>query len=422
MRILHVIHQYLPEYIGGTEVVTHELCRGLQARGHAVAVFHPALGRASGQCTDSYEGVPVYRAGVGWRDPIGRARAAFGDRALEIAFARVLADFRPDLVHFQHLMGLPLALVEQAHGAGLPCVFTLHDYWAICANAQLLTNYDQTVCGGPRLWLNCTRCAAARLNRPSLLAATPVMATLFALRDRQVRRALSQMDAIIAPTVFVRDLAQAHGLPAAKMHLVEHGVDVERMAGEDGRPRENPNGSSVVRFIYLGGLAWQKGVHIAVAACHDLDPAQATLTVYGDPGPFPDYVRQLQAAAGPGVRFAGRLERHEVKAALAGSDVLLVPSLWYETSALVVQEAMACGLPVVVSALGALAERVRDGVDGLLLPPGDVAVWRRAVADLVAYPERIAQLRRGIQPVRTLAEQVSDMETIYRFLIGDLGF
>jgi len=413
MRILHVIHQYLPEYIGGTEVVTHELCRGLQARGHAVAVFHPAPGGAAGLGTDSYEGVRVYRAGVGWRDPMRRTRAAFGDRALEAAFAQVLADFRPDLVHFQHLLGLPLALVGQTRTAGLPRVFTLHDYWAICANAQLLTNYDQTVCGGPKLWLNCTRCAAARLNRPLLLAATPVMVTLFALRDRQVRRALSQMDALIAPTVFVRDLAQAHGLPAAKMRLVEHGVDIERMVGGDKIPKGNPTGPSPVRFIYLGGLAWQKGVHIAVTACRDLDPAQATLTVYGDPGPFPEYARQLQAMAGPGVRFAGRLEHHQVKTALANGDVLLVPSLWYETSALVVQEAMACGLPVIASALGALIERVRDGVDGLLLPPGDVAAWRRAVADLAAQPERIAQLRRGIQPVRTLAEQVCDMEAVY---------
>jgi glycosyltransferase involved in cell wall biosynthesis len=161
-------------------------------------------------------------------------------------------------------------------------------------------------------------------------------------------------------------------------------------------------------------------VHVIVTAARHLDPARATLTIYGDPAPFPEYVRSLQAQAGPAVRFGGRLEREQVAGALAEGDVLLVPSLWYETSALVVQEAMACGLPVVASALGALAGRITHGVDGLLLPPGDVAAWRAALADLAAQPERIAQLRAGIGPVRTVAEQVAEMEALYQTVVGEV--
>jgi glycosyltransferase involved in cell wall biosynthesis len=414
MRILHVIHQYLPDAIGGTEVSTHSLSRELQARGHAVAVFCPVPGQAPGLARDSYEGVPVYRAGATWRDALGRVRASFGDRALEAAFAQALDDFRPDVVHFQHLMGLPLALVEQAERAGAARVFTLHDYWVICPNAQLVTNYDRAVCSGPKLWLNCARCAAARIDRPLLLAAAPAVATLLAVRSRGVRRALDRMNALIALSAFMRDLAGAHGLPANKVHLIEQGVQIEPVC------RQEPGPSSPVRFIYLGGLAWQKGVHVIVQACRDLDPAQATLTIYGDPRPFPDYVRRLQAEAGPAVRFAGRLERHQVAAALAAGDMLLVPSLWYENSPAVILEAMACGLPVAASALGALAGRVRDGVDGLLLPPGDVAAWRRALTDLALHPERIAQLRRGIRPVRTLAEQVAEMEALYATVVREV--
>lgn len=414
MRILHVIHQYLPDAVGGTEVSTHHLARELQARGHAVAVFFPEPGQAPALMRDSYEGVPVYRAGATWREAVGRVRASFGDRALEVAFAQALDDFRPDVVHFQHLIGLPLALVDQAERAGVARVFTLHDYWAICPNAQLLTNYDRTVCAGPRLWLNCARCAAARMAQPLLLAAAPAVAALLALRSWGVRRAMNQMDALIAPTAFVCDLAGAHGLPINKMHVIEHGVAIQSL------PRQAAEDTVPVRFIYLGGLAWQKGVHVIVRACHDLDPAQATLTIYGDPRPFPDYVRRLQTEAGPAVRFAGRLERHQVVSVLAAGDMLLVPSLWCETSALVVQEAMACGLPVAASALGALATWVRDGVDGLLLPPGDVAAWREALTDLARQPERIAQLRRGIRPMRTLAEQVSEIEALYAEVVREV--
>jgi glycosyltransferase involved in cell wall biosynthesis len=252
------------------------------------------------------------------------------------------------------------------------------------------------------------------MNQPLALAAAPAIGAAFAWRDRGVRQALDRMDALIAPTAFVRDLAEAHGLPVHKMHLIQHGVEIEPV-----RRRESVT-PSPVRFVYLGGLAWQKGVHIAVAACRDLDPAQATLTIYGDPGPYPEYVERLKAEAGRAVRFAGRLERDEIATALAGGDALLAPSLWYETSALVVQEAMACGLPVVASALGALAGRVRHGVDGLLLPPGDVAAWREALAGLALHPERIARLRQGVRPPRTLAEQVSEMEALYHTVVGEL--
>lgn len=415
MRILHVIHQYLPDAVGGTEVSTHSLAGELQARGHAVAVFFPVPGRAPGLEQGSYEGVPVYRAGAAWRDAIGRVRASFGDRALEAAFAQALDDFRPDVVHFQHLMGLPLALVEQAERAGAARVFTLHDYWAICPNAQLLTNYDRTVCSGPRLWLNCARCAAARINQPLLLAAAPAVATLLAIRNRGVRRTLDRMNAFIALSAFMRDLAGAYGLPVNRIYLIEHGVALQPL------PRQEVRGVPPVRFIYLGSLAWQKGVHVIVAACRELDPGRATLTIYGDPRPFPDYVRRLQAEAGPAVRFAGRLERHQVASALAVGDMVLVPSLWYENSPVVILEARACGLPVAASALGALTGAIRDGVDGLLLPPGDVAAWRQALTDLATHPERIAQLRRGIRPVRTLAEQVAEMEALYAEVVREVG-
>jgi glycosyltransferase involved in cell wall biosynthesis len=413
MRVLHVIHQYLPNAIGGTEVVTHGLARGLQARGHAAAVFVPRPGGAPGLTHDTYDGVPLYRAGASWRDIVGRARASFGDAPVERAFAWALDDFRPDVVHFQHLAGLPLALVRQTQAAGIARVFTLHDYWAVCANAQLLTNYDQTVCAGPKLWLNCARCAAARVRQPLALLGAPVLAPLFGIHSRNVRQALDCMDALVAPTAFVRDLAAAHGLPVAKMRVIEHGVEiapVRRRAQDVRRP---------LRFVYLGALAWQKGVHVIVAAARDLDAARATLTIYGDPLAFPEYVERLKDEAGPAVHFAGRLERHEVAAALVEGDVLLVPSLWYETSALVIQEAMACGLPVVASALGALPERIRPGVDGLLLPPGDVVAWRETMIDLAARPERIAALRQGIGPPRTLAEQVSDMEALYYAVVGE---
>ncbi|MCS7287413.1 MAG: glycosyltransferase, partial [Anaerolineae bacterium] len=117
--------------------------------------------------------------------------------------------------------------------------------------------------------------------------------------------------------------------------------------------------------------------------------------------------------AGPNVRFLGRLNREEVWNALAQVDVVAVPSLWYETFSLLISEAFAAGLPVLASRLGALAERVRDGVDGLLLPPGDVVAWRAAIQRLIDDPDLLARLRANVRPPMTMEEHVERLEELY---------
>jgi hypothetical protein len=72
-------------------------------------------------------------------------------------------------------MGLPGATLDLLRARGLPYVVTLLDFWWFCANAQLVTNFDHTVCSGPAWWTNCTRCAVARSDSPLAWAASPLL-------------------------------------------------------------------------------------------------------------------------------------------------------------------------------------------------------------------------------------------------------
>jgi glycosyltransferase involved in cell wall biosynthesis len=98
-------------------------------------------------------------------------------------------------------------------------------------------------------------------------------------------------------------------------------------------------------------------------------------------------------------------------------DVVVVPSLWYEAYSFLVSEAFAAGLPVLASRLGALADRVRDGVDGLLLPPGDIMAWRAAMQRLLDEPDLLPRLRAGVRPPMTMEEHVDRLETLYAQII-----
>jgi glycosyltransferase involved in cell wall biosynthesis len=141
-------------------------------------------------------------------------------------------------------------------------------------------------------------------------------------------------------------------------------------------------------------------------------PVGAELWIAGDEGVDPGYVSSLRAAAGPGVRFHGALSHARVWEMLGQVDAIAVPSLWYEAFSLIVHEAFAAGRPVVASTLGALAEVVRDGVDGLSAAPGDVDAWEDALRRM-CDPDLRMRLRGGIRPPLSLDEHVARLEALY---------
>jgi len=413
VRILHVVHQYLPEHVGGAELYTQSLARAQVAAGHRAAIFFPS-GIAPADSSSVSErdavGVHLYPCYVGRRSRSAVFRSTFGQQAIARRFVDVLAAEKPELVHVQHLMGLPAAVVDQVTAVGIPYLITLHDYWFPCANAQLITNYDHTLCAGPDRWINCGRCALARAGRDSRVAA-PLLVPMLAYRSRLLRRLLAQAVRVIAPSEFVRQKYAELGAPVGNMVVVPHGI--ETPPGRLASPAV-PHHPGELHIAYVGSLAWQKGVHVLVEAANGLPREGVSLTIFGDLTRYPDYVADLRARAQhPGIRFAGPVSRDALWARLGEADVLAVPSLWHETSSLAAQEAFAAGLPVMASALGALRERVQHERNGLLIPPGDAGAWRRQFERLLADPAVLPRLRAGIQPVRTMAEHLAELARIY---------
>lgn len=419
MRILHVVHQFPPEHSGGTEFYTGWLARALHQRQHQVAVFHRASGTGSGLAQRDEAGVTVFSAWDGPMTPNGRFQATFGNKPLHNAFAQALAQTNPQIIHLQHLMGLPTSIARQIRQAGIPYVVTLHDYWYGCANAQLITNYDNTLCAGPKGWLNCAHCALARAGKPNLTIAQPAIAPLFAVRHHFLRRVLAEAEIIIAPSEFVRRQYAALGLPTQQMRVVRHGIELPDVTNQRILAAERPFPNKPLNITYIGGLAWQKGVHLLVTAVNQLPAGSAQLTIYGDPEPFPDYVAELkQTADETAVQFGGRLSRERFWPVLAQTDVLVVPSIWYETSSLIIQEAQAARVPVIACGIGAIPEKVNDGVDGLLVPPNNSQAILEALQMFINQPEKLSALRANIQPVRTIGEHVTEIETVYETAVA----
>jgi glycosyltransferase involved in cell wall biosynthesis len=415
MRILHLVHQYLPERVGGTELYTAWLANGLSQQGHQVTVFfRRSVKRMELTYRDDKSGVRVWAIATGQITPVSRFWTTFGQRYILDAFYRVIEQTQPNLVHIQHLMGLPVALTQYIQDLDIPFIITLHDYWWVCANAQLLTNYSQQVCNGPQAYLNCARCALARIDHPRFWLALPGLMSVLAWRNGLLRQVMQAARRLIVPTKFVGDWYAAYGAPVDRLQVIPHGIPLAGLQRRQTRQSNNP-----IRFAYIGGLSWQKGAHVLIEAFNGIEEG-AELWIAGDEDADPAYAAHLHALASENVHFLGKLARAEVWEILAQVDVLVVPSLWYETFAFVVSEAFAAGIPVVASRLGPLADRVEEGVDGLLVPPGDVDALRVALLQFLEDSTLLPRLRAGIRPVHTIEAHVKEIEAVYQAVLKHL--
>ncbi len=420
MKILHIVHQYAPDFVGGTELYTAKVAAEQVALGHEVAIYVPTPRQPENgavRLEKSIEGgIEVYRAMVGPRSA-GKifAETFYGSSVVSGSFAQLLQVFRPDVAHVQHLMGVNLNVIHVLRLARVPYVVTLHDYWYGCANAQLLTNYDGTVCAGPnRLFTNCGRCALARSGRPDRLGA--VLGPLFAYRQRLLRTVLAGAKQVIAPTLWVKRIYEEMGFKTDNFVHIPHGIALpETLIAEARTAAPALRQAQDARFVvaYVGGISEQKGLHTLIAAFNGL-PADATLTIYGDLSKFPDYADLLRREIDHrGIQLAGRLPHDQIWQVMATADVVAMPTHWYEASPLTIDEVFAAGSPLLASDLGAMTEKIRHGVDGWLVPAGDVAAWGAALQMFYEDGGLSGRLREEIRPVVTLGEHVAQVMRVY---------
>ncbi|HEV7507650.1 MAG TPA: glycosyltransferase [Thermoanaerobaculia bacterium] len=418
-RVVHLVHGWPPWNYAGTEVYARRLALSQAAR-RDVAVYARFADpeRELGEALEVMDGGVRVRLMVNnftQRNPL--SRNALHDRRLAADFRRFLAETRPDLIHVHHLAGHAATLMGVAAERGVPVVYQAHDWWAPCARANLF-DAERRLCSGP----GPAKCAAC-LPLTGLPPAPVLNRLLHAVRARLTRREIRRADAFYMGSQAIRDSFLALGWlrPGDDAQVIPYGVERPAIhAAWAPRPTGVPN--PPLRFGFIGSLMPHKGVHLAVAAFRGVDPARATLTVWGDPRISPAYRAELDSLASPAVRFAGRFEEELRRETFAGIDVLLVPSLGLESFGLVAREALGEGVPVLASRRGALTELFAAGPPcGALFDPedpGELAAW---IERLTAEPGIVAGWRDAQPPVKGMLEHAEEIEALYERLLVAAG-
>ncbi len=439
MKCLLTVHQFFPDHVTGTEVLTLSVARELRARGHDVRILtgFPADDPIdTGKRTDTYEydGFTIYRikqpaSGLGAGTSLVRMR--YDDPEAADYARRILEEYQPEVVHAFHLDRLGAGLIDVVKSAGLPMFMTPTDFWALCPTAQLLLP-DGSMCAGPEKGgANCVKHllslkskgksdrAIAHIPAPIWNGLTKVAKRahieVAATIDRPgwIAPRINQLDGLLVPNKMMQERLLQNGIKQDLMHLARFGIRKDSSAGTPDIPaqmrRRDP--SKKVRIGYIGTLAPHKGCHVLLNAALELPADQAEFHIYGNPDQFPDYMAELRETAQgrSNITFHPPFPNAQIDAVFADLDVLVVPSVWFENTPLVIYSAQKARCPVVVSDLPGLTEVIVHAQNGLSFPANDSKALKTQLSRVIDEPDLLETLSRGAVMPRSIQDYTDDV-------------
>jgi len=426
MKIVQALGWYFPESLGGTETYVAGLSRNLRALGHEVVVTAPEPGESTRRY--EHEGSQVLRYPIPGRPTRAECQ---GDTL--VRGSKDLHDWLreepPEVFHCHSLVtGLGMREIDAAKDVGARVVVTFHTpgLGYLCQRGTMM-RWGKELCDGLAEPAKCASCDLQHRGLPRPLArlvgSLPLSFSragsslpglgLAALIERNVereKRLFERADAVVVLTEWARRAVEANVGSNAKLHLNRLGVASGRFERAAKCDTSQP-----LKLGYLGRADPIKGIWVLAEAVSRLHPdLDFTLELRGtfsaeDVRQFRDLSRN-----DPRARYEPAVVPAEVPKVLAGYDVLICPSLALEGGPTVALEAHAVGTPVIGSRIGGLAEIVEDGVNGLLMPPGDVESLARGIERVVTDRGSILdQWRTRLTKPRTMDDVVEDYLRIY---------
>ena len=386
MRILQIAPAFFEFQPGGTELCARSL--------HRAALEQAGTESHLLACVPSWHGRPG--AGSDFLTPTrGKAETGIAIRAFDQfhlsqmddlgvlrSFREFLENYRPDRIHFHHLLYLGVEGIAVARRTcpKAEILLTLHDYYAICAHDGLMTKkQDGALCyaAQPHACLHCRPDA-------SIVA--------MALREQGIRAALDLVDRLIAPSAFLRDRFIAWGIPAERIVHQPNALP-EGWAGRSPLPPRDRRPGEPAIFGFFANVMPHKGLHVLLEAALSLK-AQGVdgfrVAVHGSDKHAPEAYKARIAALvenlGASISLRGGYAHEELPELLAGVDAVIVPSVWWENDPLIVRQAAAAGRPILHADLGGLAEAGNQS-DGMAFAPGDAAALAQRLLAFVRGTE-----------------------------------
>ncbi len=363
--VLNINNFHFPR--GGSDRYFLELTELLKDEGHRTSTFsaaHPLsinnnwlvvspTKRVNTECGDSLSNI---------------LRFCFNRQARDL-MEQANSIFRPDIAHLHIYYGqLTASILKPLRKSGVPIVQTLHEYKIVCATHGLYANGKYCdACQGKSFW----HAPLKRCNRGSLSRSTLSMIEAYASKLLGSSR---NIDHFIAVSEFQKKQLIRLGVAENKLSVLYHFKNVFNA------PPEHEG----EYFLYVGRIVRDKGIGILLEAYAKIEERnRLPLKIVGDGGEIEQWKLFAESLSlKEEVEWLGYKDGKELEDLYRGCLAVVNPSQLNETFGLTCIESLAQGRPIIVSNIGAFPEVCSDGVDGILVPPGDISSLTEAMIDL----------------------------------------
>lgn len=404
-KVLIVAHGHPDINKGGAEIAAYNMFKELESAGNDVYFLartaQPPHGGAAFSSRNSAREILFHTTHDDWF-----LFSNLKTRHMWQEFRDLLLVMKPDVVHLHHYFLLGVEIIEEIKNTLPNCkvIVTLHEYLAICPNQGLMVKTGGKLCYKSSA-RDCHTCLPDRQPGD------------YFLREKYLKRIFSKVDHFVSPSSFLKTRYTDWGLSADSIDVIENGQPAIANASIDARSHELEQ----VNFAYFGQVNPFKGIDVLLEAIKLIPRKyrrQFRVDIHGanlesQKGAFKERIAKLLEDVGSSCRFHGSYESHEMPALLANSNWVIIPSIWWENSPVVIQEAFNHKVPLIVSDIGGMAEKVTHGVNGLHFRAGNFSELAETMIKVIEDRNMQATMVSGIQKPLTISECVERHIPLY---------
>ncbi len=403
-RILVIAHAHPDFSLGGGEIAAYNLFKAYRDNPQVEKCWF--LGRVerghapSGNISRRREGEYLWDQGIDNFSMLTTANV----QGFHHAFGDLLKTLRPTVVHAHHYvhMGIELFRFIKNIDPTIKILLTLHEYIAICRNnGQMIKTHSTKLCSQETAE-DCHNCFPEFSSED------------FWLRKHFIQQHFSHVDLFVSPSHFLKARYVNWGLDSNTIHVIENGQD----SIDDNSPRPLKKDEPRNRFAFFGQINPYKGVDVLLKALVSMKKSQRKkirLSIHGAnlERQTDAFQQQIQSLSQPlinnGVlQWVGPYAPEDIGRRMKSCDWVVIPSIWWENSPMVIQEAFCYGKPVIASGIGGMAEKVHHGINGLLAEPNNAIDWADTLLRAATEPELWDKLYAGIEQPLSYAQCAQD--------------
>ena len=382
MKIAFITNLYPPNILGGAEIIVEKMALGMLENGHQPIVI--TTSPDNDEHTFKQDNITIYQINTTkiyptykqtevhpLKKPLWHLFDLWNKKTLNV-IKEILIKEKIDIVHINNYKGLSLSCFKAGKDLNIPVVYESHDFSLICPRANLIKG-------------NNTLCQERKKICDIYVS-------------QQHRLLNDNVDLLISPSNFMINKFKENNffnnIPCTKIPLCTEYT-----------PTKNKKEYNPINITYIGTLGKHKGVHTLIEAFKNINNENIRLNIIGKGYDEEEFKQMAQNDSR--IKFHGFVENQDIIQFYNMTNILVIPSICYDNSPLVIYESFSTGTPVVGSNIGGIPELIEDGINGFLFEAENSDDLKEKLVKIINDKDLLKQMEQNA--LKSLPENSMDV-------------